>query len=233
MGGDVQTAYQGQQVGDVYEGSRDFAVTVILPPDLRKESTSLAALPIRNLDGIYIPLGTLASVCQKAGRYNILHNGARRVQTITLNVAGNDTSAFVKNAEAQIAAKVHLAPGDYVQFTGTAAAQAQSRRDLTVHSLLAALGIILLLSAVLINGRNLSLVLANIPFALVGGVLAVFAGGGGPSLGAMVGFVTLFGITLRNAIMLISHYEHLVEVEGMAWGMKRRFTEHPNAWHPS
>jgi Cu/Ag efflux pump CusA len=62
------------------------------------------------------------------------------------------------------------------------------------------------------------LVLVNLPFALVGGVLAVFAGGGILSLRAMVGFVTLFGITLRNSIMLISHYEHLVEVEGMEWG---------------
>ena len=215
---DVQTAYQGQQVGDIYEGSRVFAVTVILPPDARKNPASIAALPLKSPDGIYIPLGTLASVSQRAGRYNILHDGARRVQTITLNMAGNNTAAFVQNAQAQIAAKVHLAPGDYVQFTGTAAAQAQSRRDLIVHSCLAALGIILLLSIVLMNGRNLVLVLANIPFALVGGVLAVFAGGGGLSLGAMVGFVTLFGITLRNSIMLISHYEHLVEVEGMAWG---------------
>ena len=204
---DVQTAYQGQQVGDIYEGNRDFAVTAILPPDARKNPASIAALPLRNPDGIYIPLGTLASVSQKAGRYNILHDGARRVQTITLNVAGNDTGAFVRNAQAQIAAKVHFAPGDYVQFTGTAAAQAQSRRDLIVHSCLAALGIILLLSIVLMNGRNLVLVLANVPFALVGGVLAVFAGGGGLSLGAMVGFVMLFGITLRNSIMLISHYE--------------------------
>ncbi|MBW4039445.1 MAG: efflux RND transporter permease subunit [Acidobacteria bacterium] len=215
---DVQTAYQGQQVGDIYEGSRDFAVTVILPPDSRKDAASIAKLPIRDPDGIYIPLGTLANVSQKAGRYNILHDGARRVQTITLNVAGNNTAAFVQAAQSQIAAKVHLAPGDYVQFTGTAAAQAQSRRDLITHSLLAALGIVLLLSIVLMNGRNLILVLANIPFALVGGVLAVFAGGGGLSLGAMVGFVTLFGITLRNSIMLISHYEHLVEEEGMAWG---------------
>jgi Cu/Ag efflux pump CusA len=77
---------------------------------------------------------------------------------------------------------------------------------------------VLLLSIVLTNRRNLLLVLANLPFALVGGVLAVFAGGGMLSLGAMVGFVTLFGITLRNSIMLISHYEHLVGVEGMEWG---------------
>ena len=215
---DVSTAYQGEQVGDIYEGNRVFAVSVILPPDARNRVDSISALPIKNPDGIYVPLGELASVYQKSGRYNILHDGARRVQTITLNVAGNNTDAFVRKAQSQIAAKVHLAPGDYVQFSGTAAAQAQSLRDLLVHSLLAALGIVLLLAVVLMNWRNLLLVLVNIPFALVGGVLAVFAGGGELSLGAMVGFVTLFGITLRNSIMLISHYEHLVEVEGMEWG---------------
>ncbi|MBW4045791.1 MAG: efflux RND transporter permease subunit [Acidobacteria bacterium] len=215
---DVQTAYEGQQVGDIYEGNRVFAVTVILPPGERTDVNSIAALPLKNPEGIYVPLGTLANVYQKAGRYNILHDGARRVQTITLNVAGNNTAAFERKAKAEIAAKVHLAPGDYIQFTGTAAAQAQSRRDLLVYSMLAALGIVLLLSIVLMNWRNLVLVLANVPFALVGGMLAVFAGGGELSLGAMIGFVTLFGITLRNSIMLISHYEHLVEVEGKHWG---------------
>lgn len=215
---DVQTAYEGQKVGDIYEGNRVFAVTVILPPADRKDVNSIATLPLKSPEGIYIPLGTLANVYQKAGRYNILHDGARRVQTITLNVAGNNTAAFERRAQSEIALKIHLAPGDYVQFTGTAAAQAQSRRDLLVYSLLAALGIVLLLSIILMNWRNLVLVLANIPFALVGGVLAVFAGGGELSLGAMIGFVTLFGITLRNSIMLISHYEHLVDVEGKEWG---------------
>ena len=68
------------------------------------------------------------------------------------------------------------------------------------------------------SGRNLLLVLVNLPFALVGGILAVFAGGGWLSIGSMVGFVTLFGITLRNSIMMLSHYEYLVTDEGMAWG---------------
>ena len=63
------------------------------------------------------------------------------------------------------------------------------------------------------------LFLVNLPFALVGGVLAVFFSGGWISLGSMVGFVTLFGITVRNSIMLISHYEHLVTAEGMTWGL--------------
>jgi len=217
---DIHTAYEGEQVGNVYEGNRVFGVDVILPPSLRSRVDAVSQLPLRNPEGIYVPLGQLASVYQTSGRYAVLHDGARRVQTITLNVAGSDTGAFVRSAQRELAAKVKLAPGDYVQFTGTAEAEAQSRRDLLTHSLLAALGIILLLSIVLMNARNLLLVLANLPFALVGGILAVFAGGGMLSLGAMIGFVTLFGITVRNSIMLISHYEHLVSIEGREWGYR-------------
>jgi Cu/Ag efflux pump CusA len=111
-------------------------------------------------------------------------------------------------------------------FSGAAEAQAKAQRELLLHSGIAAVGILLLLSIVFHNWRNLLLVLANVPFALVGGVLAVWvtsvlsgSGEGSLTIGSLVGFVTLFGITTRNSIMMVSHFEHLVNEEGMTWGV--------------
>ncbi len=213
----VQTAYGGDVVGQVYQGNRVFDVSVILTPDERASVHEIGTLPVRGPDGNYLPLRNLADIHETSGRYMILHEGARRVQTLTCSVEGRDLTSFVNDAKSRIS-RLLLQPGTYVEFAGTAAAQAQSRRDLLVHSLVAGLGIVLLLSVVMGNYRNLLLVLANLPFALVGGVLAAWLTGGKLSLGSLVGFVTLFGITLRNSIMMISHYEHLVEAEGMRWG---------------
>jgi Cu/Ag efflux pump CusA len=131
-------------------------------------------------------------------------------------VTGGNIASFVATAQRRLA-KLAFPTGDYVEFSGTAEEQARSQRDLLVHSLLAGIGIIILISLVMQNYRNLLLVLANLPFALVGGIFVALATGGNLSLGSLVGFVTLFGITLRNSIMLISHYEHLVREEGMEW----------------
>ncbi|MDQ6808125.1 MAG: efflux RND transporter permease subunit [Verrucomicrobiota bacterium] len=215
----VRTAYQGAESGQIYEGNRVFSVSTILDP-AERNIASVGLLPLRSGSGPYIPLREVADIYQTGGRYIVLHNGARRVQTITCNVAGRDVNSFVADARKRITKAVSFPQGSYVEYTGAAAAQAQSKRDLLVHSLLAGLGIVLLLSIVMGGWRNLLLVLANLPFALVGGVLAIFATGGLVSIGAMVGFVTLFGITLRNSIMMISHYEHLVAVEGVGWGLE-------------
>jgi Cu/Ag efflux pump CusA len=206
-------------VGQTYEGNKVFDVSVILAPDERRSLNEIGALPVRGPDGNYLQLRQLADIRETDGRYMILHEGARRVQAVTCNVQGRDLSSFVAEARSRIS-HLSLPPGTYVEFAGTAEAQAQSYRDLLVHSLLAGLGIVLLLSIVMGTYRNLLLVLANLPFALVGGVLAAWVTGGNVSLGSLVGFVTLFGITLRNSIMMISHYEHLVGVEGMEWGVE-------------
>jgi len=213
----VQATFQGALVGQVYSGNRVFNVNVILSPSERKSIADIRALPLRSATGAFVRLSQLADIYVTSGRYVVLHNGARRVQAITGNVVGRNVASFVTEAKQRITQEVHLAPGNYVEFGGTAKAQAASVRDLIVNSVIAVVAVSLLLWIVLGYARNLMLVLLNLPFGLAGGVLAVFATGGGISLGSLVGFVTLFGITLRNSVMLLSHYQHLVSVEGMPW----------------
>lgn len=218
--GAVSTAYQGDTVGKIYQGNRVYDVVVRLDPPQSDSAAGVARLPLRTPDGNYVTLGQVARVFAGSGRYMIYHDGGRRVQPVTCDVVGRSTASFVAEAQARIA-HLRLPPGTYIEFAGTAAAAAQARRDLLVNSILAAIGIVILLSIVLATTRNLLLVLLNLPFALVGGVLAAWLFTDRTlSLGSLVGFVTLFGITLRNSIMLVSHYEHLVAVEGARWELE-------------
>ena len=222
----VRTAYQGDAVAQTYEGEKVFEVVVILEPSARQQPEAIGDLLISNAQGGQMSLKQLADVFLTTGRYAILHDGARRRQTITCNPAGRDVASFVADAQKQITAQVKFPAGVYAEFSGAAQEQKQAQAELLLHSLLATAGIILLLAIVFRKASHLLLVLANLPFALVGGVLAIFLvgffgeGRGSLSLGTLVGFVTLFGITMRNSIMMISHYEHLVTEEKLPWGME-------------
>lgn len=223
----IQTAYQGAVVAQSYRGNRVSDVAVILDEARRRDPEDLGGLLLRNAQGLRLPLRELAEVYATSGRHSILHEGARRRQTVTCNPQGVDVTTFVAAARQQIDAKVKLPAGVYLDYSGAAQAKAQATRQLLLHSAIAGVGILLLLVVVFGNWRNLLLVLANVPFALVGGVLAVWLTGlfgepgeGGLTIGSLVGFVTLFGITTRNSIMMISHFEHLVDEEGAAWSLE-------------
>jgi CzcA family heavy metal efflux pump len=216
----VGTAYQGTPVAQIYEDNRVFDVSVILDENTRQNPEAIGSLMLTNAEGLRVPLRELADVFEDTGRTMILHEGARRRQAVTCDVRGRDLTGFVEEARKLIQTKVRFPAGTYASFGGASEAREQSQHEILVNSLVAGAGIVLLLAIVFRNIRNLLLVLANLPFALVGGVLAVFATGGLLTVGGMVGFVTLFGITMRNSIMLVSHYEHLVRQEGMTWGME-------------
>jgi CzcA family heavy metal efflux pump len=215
----VGTAYEGTPVAQTYEASRVFDVSVILDERIRQNPDAVGGLMLTNADGLRVPLRELADVFEDTGRTIILHDGTRRRQAVTCDVRGRDLASFVEEARRRVLSKVVFPAGTYAVFGGASQAREQAQREILVHSLVAAAGIILLLAIVFRNMRNLLLVLANLPFALVGGVLAVFSTGGLLTVGGMVGFVTLFGITMRNSMMMISHYEHLIEREGMTWGL--------------
>ncbi|MFC5579841.1 efflux RND transporter permease subunit [Rhodanobacter terrae] len=119
-------------------------------------------------------------------------------------------------AQRALADEMKWPTGVYPVFGGDAAAQSAATRQLLAHGALALAGVVLLLYLALRSMRTVALVLVNLPFALVGGVAVALLMGGTLSLGGLVGFVTLFGISVRNSIMLVSHYRYLVEVEGEA-----------------
>ncbi len=214
----IQSAYQGTTVAQVYEGNRIYDVTVILMPAARVDIGTMGSLILRNPNGLAVPLRELADVAQVSGRYQITHDGGRRMQSVSINVGGRTVSDFVREARARVNRDIVMPQGTYAVFSGEDEARSRSQRDLLTYGGMAGVGIALLLFLALKSRRAVALVMVNSPFALVGGVLSVAFMGGDLSLGGMVGFVTLFGISLRNSIMLISHYEHLVHVDGMSWG---------------
>ncbi len=213
----ISAAYEGAQVAQVYQANHVIPLVVVLAPGTRDRIAEIGRLQLRAADGRLVPLRDIADIGLEGGRYKILHSSGRRIQTVTANVAGRDLQDFESDVRERIARQVKLAAGNYVVFSGAARAQAQAREDLVVHSAIAGIGIFLLLYIAFNNLRNLLITFLNLPFALIGGVVAVLATGGWLSLGSLVGFVTLFGITLRNSIMLVSHYQHLVEVERLPW----------------
>lgn len=214
----IQAAYQGVTVAQVYQGNRIYDVAVSLSPAHRESPAQVGSLPLRNLQGVTVPLGQLADIEQSVGRYQIQHTGGQRLQSVASGVRGRAISDFVAEAQARIEREVVFPNGSYALFAGEAQARAQSQHDLLVNAVVAGIGVLLLLFMALRSTRALLLVLVNLPFALVGGVATVLLTGGNLTLGSLIGFVTLFGITLRNSIMLISHYQHLVTSEGMVWG---------------
>jgi len=215
----IRAAYEGVPVTQVYEGNRVIGVSVLLDQEARDDIQEAGNLPLFNADGKLIRLRDVADIVQENGRSKILHAGAKRIQTVTANVVGRDIGAFTEELKAKLKTDLTLSQGAYLEFTGAAEANAKSREALILQSLLAGVTVFLMLYIAFGRLRNLLLTFANLPFALIGGVLAVMFTGGWISLGSLVGFVTLFGITLRNSIMMISHYQHLIDAENCVWGI--------------
>ncbi len=216
----IRAAFEGVPIAQIYMGSRVVGLSVILDKTARDDVSDLGEIPLTNAEGKPLLLKDIAFITQENGRSKILHAGSKRIQTVTANAQGRDLESFNAELKTRIKTDVQLSAGNYIEFTGEAEANAQSREDLIVHSLLAIVAIFLMLYIAFGRLRNLLLTFANLPFALIGGVLAALFTGGWLSLGSLVGFVTLFGITLRNSIMMVSHFQHLVDEEHCVWNLE-------------
>jgi CzcA family heavy metal efflux pump len=211
----VSALLSGAEIAELHHGERVVEVAIALAPAARVAPETLGALTI-DAPGGPCRLGSLARIEVVRGRAAIAHEGARRKVAVLANVAGRDPESFVADARAAIAA-LHLAPGVHTEIGGTWEARRDAARELLAAGGAALVATFLLLQSVLGSARLAALVLANLPFAFTGGVAVVYMSGSVISVGSLVGFVTLFGISTRNSILLVAHAERLVREEGAAF----------------
>jgi CzcA family heavy metal efflux pump len=215
----IEAGSIGRNVGRVYGGGTSWPITVVLPMAGRPDPATIGALPLLDGNSRIVPLGALATVREFDGRSLILHGNAQPVQNVTVQIAHGGAGAFLRRARKALGA-LTLSPGTYLAFGGTAEASSTADRSLLLSALAALAAVLGLLTVALGRVRAAALLALNLPFALLGGIAALWIARLPLSLGAAVGLVTVFGITLRNGLMLLSHYRHLVLREGAGWSIE-------------
>jgi CzcA family heavy metal efflux pump len=212
------TLLKGVKVGEVYEGQKKFAVVVWGTPSVRTDVAAVRALPIDTPSGTQVRLGDVADVAVVPTPNEIKRENASRRLDITCNVQGRDLGSVAREIEAQVK-EIPFDREYRPEFLGEYAARQESTYKLYALAALALVGIVLLLYVDFQTWRPTLLVALTIPFALVGGVMAVRISGGVLSLGSLVGFVTVLGIAARNGIMMVSHFRHLEIEERQPFGV--------------
>jgi CzcA family heavy metal efflux pump len=213
----IETAYGGQVVTQILEGERAFDVVVRYDDRARANMQAIGDTLVDTPSGIKVPLRVIADIRSDVGPNTITRENAQRKIVVMANVSGRDLGAVVDDMRAQIEAAVDMPEGYYVVYGGQFESEQAARQRITLLSGLVVFGIFALLYMAFSSGRAALLIMVNLPLALIGGILAVFATGGIVSVGSLIGFITLFGIATRNGLMMVSHYEHLRREEGASF----------------
>jgi len=217
----VEAAFYGSTVSRVLDGNTSLDLVVTLPAAARDSLESIAALSLRTAAGQQVPLSAVAAVRRDRGPNQIGRENVQRRIVVMANVAGRDLGGVVDEARQRIASNIELPAGYHVEFGGQfESAEAASRTLLLLGGVVIA-GIFLLLTLAFGSGRDALLVMLNLPLALLGGVVGVWASGGVLTVASIIGFITLFGIATRNGVMLIAHIHHLAREEGVTDAIER------------
>jgi CzcA family heavy metal efflux pump len=210
----LEALFQGTAAGEVVEGGLSSRVVVRFPERLRARREEIASLPVTTASGVGLRLGDVARVRFDLGPGLVRRENVQRVAMLTANVASSDLTGTVEAARNAIAEKLALPEGYQVVFGGQFEEAARSQENLGLLSVGILAAMYGLLFFAFRSHRNTAIVLVNLPLALIGGVLALGITGTGLSVASTVGFITLFGIAIRNGVLLVNHYEHLMRDEG-------------------
>lgn len=209
----VQTAIMGMPVSEVLEGRKRFDLRVKFPEGSNMDPKAVQNLIVQNSAGKRLPLSQVASIEVNEGVTVINREFAQRRIVVQCNVRNRDVGSFVKEAQRKLVS-LKLPPGYYMQWSGQFENQQRAMKKLTLVVPLSILIIFLLLTITFASIKHALLVLLNVPFALIGGVVALWARGMYLSVPACIGFVALFGVAVLNGLVLVSYINRLVE-DGM------------------
>ena len=212
----VETAFKGEVATQVIAEQRTYDLVVILDHAYRDDIEKMRQLLIDTPAGPQVPLERVAQIRYGKGPNTINRENVSRRIVIQSNVQGRDLGGFIAEVQDAVAQRVTLPEGYFVVYGGQFEAQQEAMRQLVLLGGLILVAVFLLLYMSLGSVTSAVLVMLNLPFALAGGIFAVFLSGGVLSIPSAIGFILLFGIAIRNGIILIMHIKTLQEQEGLS-----------------
>lgn len=215
----ISLALGGEAVSRVYDGDYPYDLTLILNPESRRSAEALRSLPIDTPSGV-VPLSALAEVISSTGPAAINRENVKRRIIISCNVEGRDLRGAINDIQREIESDVNLPEGYYINYGGQFENEEEAGRILLLTSLGALLIIMLLLYGQFRSWSQTALILLNMPLALIGGILILWITGGEVNIPAIIGFISLMGISTRNGMLLISHFNGMKSTE-----LRRRVLE--------
>ena len=217
----VQAAIGGQEVTRVYEGEMNFGLTVRLSPEFRQNIDAIRSIPVAlpSNDGkslpAYVSLGELGEVKLEPGAAYIYRENGQRFIPLKYSVRDRDLGSTVAEAQARIAANVPVPQGYRMEWSGEFGALQEAKQRLAVIVPLSLLLILMLLYSLFNSVRDSLLALSGIPFAVAGGILGLWVADLNFSVSAAVGFISLFGVSAMDGILLVSYIRKNIEEEGL------------------
>ena len=211
----LETALLGREVGQIIDNQVAFPLILRYAPTDLADLDALWQTRIDMPGGARVPLGSLAEIVEDRGPNFIGRENVQRRIVATANVAGRDLGSVVGDIRERMSTRVDLPDGYRVEYGGQFEAEAEASRLLLGLGLGVVVGIFLILLTAFRSTLDATVVMINLPLALIGGVVGVFLGDGVLSIAALIGFISLFGIATRNGIMLVSHIRRLIEHEGV------------------
>jgi heavy metal efflux system protein len=205
----IETALGGKTATELWEGERRFNVVVRLSQEERADEAAIANVLVDTPSGLRIPLSEVATVSIGSGSMDIARESGMHVAAIAVFIQGRDMGGIVNEMQQRVAARVRLAPGYFVTWGGEFENQQRAMARLRLIVPVSVLLIFVLLFNAFGAVKHAALILLNVPFALIGGILALYLTGIHLSVSAAIGFIALFGQAVLNGVVMVSYFNQL------------------------